>query len=47
VTVTTEQLGLAFFLLTIVALVAFSPGYWEYRKIRWLTKIPPSRSRRG
>ena len=46
-TITTEQLGLAFFLLTIVALVAFSPGYWEYQKIRWLTKIPPSRSRRA
>ncbi len=46
-TITTEQLGLAFFLLTIVALVAFSPGYGEYQKIRWLTKIPPEQIEAG
>ena len=30
-----------FVLLSVVALVAFTPGFWEYQQIRWRTKITP------
>jgi hypothetical protein len=36
-----------FVLLSIVALVAFTPGFWEYQQIRWRTKITPEQIEAG
>ena len=36
-----------FVLLAVVALVVFTPGYWEYQQIRWRTKISPEQIEAG
>ena len=36
-----------FTLLAVVALVVFTPGYWEYQQIRWRTKIDPEQIEAG
>jgi len=33
--------------VTVILLVVFSPGYLEYQKMRWRTKLPPERIQAG
>ncbi len=36
-----------FVVLAVVALVVFTPGFWEYQQIRWRTKISPEQIEAG
>jgi hypothetical protein len=36
-----------FVLLSVVALIGFTPGFWQYQQIRWRTKITPEQIEAG